>query len=120
MLLSLAQTAWIYIYYLRQIKLYFRKIKTATQIKMKHKKLRLRYKDKIDMLILSKTNLSDRSSKVYRHALDNFTKFSQSIDSTATPKYLRWKFNLDSNLEDRCIIFTRNCTQIFSYFDSVL
>ena len=60
--------------------------------------------DNIDTFIISKTNLSDRSSKVYRNVLEDFNKFLLSIDQAAVLKYLRWKFNLDSNLEDKNII----------------
>ena len=60
--------------------------------------------DNIDTFIISKTNLSDRSSKVYRNVLEDFNKFLLSIDPAAVLKYLRWKFNLDSNLEDKNII----------------
>ena len=60
--------------------------------------------DSIYAFILSKSSLSNRSSEIYRHILENFNKFSPSIDPSAVPKYMRWKFNLDSNLDDRDIV----------------
>ena len=60
--------------------------------------------DNIDAFILSKSSLSNRSSEIYRHVLEDFSKFSPSIDSSAVPKYMRLKFNLYSNLDDRDIV----------------
>ena len=54
----------------------------------------------IDNFILSKTNLIDRSIGIYRHVLEDFVKFSLSIDPNSVPRYIRWRFKLDSNLTD--------------------
>ena len=58
------------------------------------------HQDIIDNFILSKTNLIDRSIGIYRHVLEDFVKFSLSIDPNAVPRYIRWRFKLDSNLTD--------------------
>ena len=54
----------------------------------------------IDNFILSKTNLIDRSIRIYRHVLEDFVKFSLSIDPNAIPRYIRWRFKLGPNLTD--------------------
>ena len=55
----------------------------------------------LDSFIMAKTCLTNRSKEVYRQIWEDFLIFSQSIDPNAVSKYIRWKFQLSTNLNDK-------------------
>ena len=55
----------------------------------------------LDNFIMAKTCLTNRSKEVYRQLWEDFLIFSQSIDPNAVSKYIRWKFQLSPNLNDK-------------------
>ena len=55
----------------------------------------------LDNFIMAKTCLTNRSKEVYRQIWEDFLIFSQSIDLNAVSKYIRWKFQLSPNLNDK-------------------
>ena len=55
----------------------------------------------LDNFIMAKTCLTNRSKEVYRQIWEDFLIFSQSIDPNAVSKYIRWKFQLSPNLNDK-------------------
>ena len=55
----------------------------------------------LDNFIMAKTCLTIRSKEVYRQIWEDFLIFSQSIDPNAVSKFIRWKFQLSPNLNDK-------------------
>ena len=72
--------------------------------KKRNTKMRLREMRTILIICFIKIKSFWYIFKSLQTRLRDFNRFSLSIDPAAVPKYLRWKFNLDSNLEDKDII----------------
>ena len=73
-----------------------------------------RSQEEVDRFILTKADLAHRSVEMYKHVLDDFIKFSSTIDSNLVSKYIKWKFKLDSNLKDEQIILEGTSLKYFS------
>ena len=72
--------------------------------KKRNTKMRLREMRTILIIYFIKNKSFWYIFKSLQTRLRDFNKFWLSIDPAAVLKYLRWKFNLDSNLEDKDII----------------
>ena len=76
------------------------------------------YQSIIENFILSKSNLLERSIGVYKHVREDFVKFSLSIFPNVVPKYMRWRFKLDSNLTD-LNYFIKHSTRVQIYIVTI-
>ena len=73
-----------------------------------------RSQEEVDRFILTKADLAHRSVEMYKHVLDDFIKFSSTINSNLVSKYIKWKFKLNSNLKDEQIILEGTSLKYFS------